>query len=240
MTACPRSSAGVPCGTSRAAPTARTWSPSTSVKRRLAAGLGDPAVPEGLENRLLALQGTALPPRRPWREVTRRGSRLAMVSASAAAVGAIAVAGLYTAGAPQARTPESMAQVRASGHEHLDWNAAIDNTSWPHATQVLDLDALDENLVRVDLTVDGYALTVWEGAGVLDIEGTEVTETVMVGEVPAYYVDDVWLMQSGRCVVAVSGPRRQALELLSSYDVPETTPVQRVIDGWNALLGGQA
>lgn len=220
-------------------------------QRRLAGEMRTPPVPSALEDRLLAMAAgsTNMPAEPPSSRA--RGRVAALVTAGLMGLSIASVGGLYLVGSPDERTAAALTQAAGalnSGpfpHAPVDHaragtatRPAIADAVWPHDVEFITVVPTIDNLVRVDLAVDGTEVVVFEGSGTLEVAEEDVDELVQVGDVDAYRVDKVWFAQAGAEVVAVFGPREQSLEVLGSLAVSTDTPVQRVLDGWDVLTGG--
>lgn len=226
-------------------------------QRRAAAALACVDVPDGLQQRLLALAEAAgtTDDDAPWSGSAsgtgQRGRLVVVAAASVAGLGVAAAGGLFALGQPQPWTTDTFADVAALGGDAAAAAAPGEATSavWPSSVSApLTLPAssgvtqsheLPTGAVRVDVVVGGVPVVVVEGPGRLALEG-RAPEHVLPDGVEVHELEGWWAVQTGLEVIACSGEAEACLAVLQAFEGHGFAVgiTERIGAGWRAVTGG--
>ncbi|PWD50333.1 hypothetical protein C8046_06355 [Serinibacter arcticus] len=232
-------------------------------QRRLTSSLGAVEVPTSLQDRLLALTAADAAdagtdrPRAPWESTPRRSPiRLVAVAAvSVMGLGVVAGGSLVVLGASRTTSPERLTALAAEPMpggadavvvETSDGGTDAWPTGWtspaelPTGTELVTVSELSSGDLRVELSVEGEAVTVLETHGVVDLTDVEVTRSVRVGQLEVHLVGDWWLTQAGGEVVAVTSTDEDlSLSVIREFDASGAPGVLESLSrGWQVIAGG--
>lgn len=206
---------------------------------------GMQASPE-LTARLLAMPSGSIPVAMPF----ERSRRVPFVLGGGAALVGLFVLTLFVLGTP--RTTQSPGSLLASttdpsstAVQQVALGTGADNaaTAWavPASLTIQRLDLTEaQGTQTLDVSLDTSAgeVRLLERPGTLDEAAAAAgsAPSTVAGHV-VYQVDGWYLLESGSCVVAVRGETDEAAELVIA-DLPEPDGVlDRIADGWHALVG---
>lgn len=236
-------------------------------QRRLTASLGEVEVPRTLQERLLALAAEpeddgasglgSGPDAAPWAVTARRhpARLIAVAAVSVLGVGIAASGTLVVLGASRTTSPDGLTSLvadpgtdRGTARSAVPTNVSL-ATSWPEGWRspelppgavVTSVEHLATGEVRVDLTLEGEPVTVVESHGVLDLTGSAVTRSVLVGTLEAHLVGDWWVAQAGTEIVAVTAAQEDlGLSILREFDGSGSASVlDSLARGWQVIAGG--
>ncbi|PFG19111.1 anti-sigma factor family protein [Serinibacter salmoneus] len=116
-----------------------------------------------------------------------------------------------------------------------DWGRPGD---LPEGTVLVSAAMVTDQVLRVELEVDGEPVILLEGRGDLDLAGLEVERSVRLGGVETHFVEGWWNAQVGQEIVALHGSDEACHAVLASFEASSMTFAERIERGWRMLARG--